>query len=367
MLTGNQAVALGASAAGLDAYFAYPMTPSTSILHFAAENSDELGLKVVQPENEIAVANMAVASAYAGARTMVGTSGGGFALMQETVSLAGMSETPLLLVECQRAGPSTGVPTYTAQGDLEFAVNSGHGEFPLVVLAPRDAEEAFSRAGEALDLAWRYQVPVVLLSDKHLAESRMTADIDPGAVERAEFEQAEGGGHYDRYSFTDDGVSPLAFPGDPGAVVKATSYEHTEHGYTTEDPGEVVRMQDKRKRKGKSIESYVEGLDPVNVFGEGSTAVLSWGSTVGAVLDAVGKLEEPVKVVQPVYLRPFPSRVSRELERAKRVISVEGNATGQLSGLLRRETGVSVDGEVLKYDMRPFDPDGLAERLGGEL
>lgn len=169
LLTGNQAIAMGAAKAGLDVYIAYPMTPSTSILHFTANHEEELDLTVVQPENEIGVINMALGSAYAGARSMIATSGGGYSLMQEAMSLAGMSESPILVIECQRAGPSTGVPTYTSQADLDLALNSGQGEFQSIVLAPGDSEEAFYRSGEALNLAWKYQVPVILLSDKHLS------------------------------------------------------------------------------------------------------------------------------------------------------------------------------------------------------
>ncbi len=371
LLTGNQAISLGAAKAGLDVYFAYPMTPSTSILHFTAAYQDELDLTVVQPENEIGVINMALGSAYAGARTMVASSGGGYALMQEALSLAGMSESPILVVECQRAGPSTGVPTYTGQADLDFALNSGHGEFPRIVLAPGDPAEAFYRAGEALNLAWKYQTLVVLLSDKHLSESYMTSPLDTGKVNMEKQKLAQNPGKdYERYKFTEDGISPLAFPGTSEAVIKTTSYEHTEFGYTTEKPEEIAAMQEKRRKKLDAIEKDVLNRDPVNVFGDedSDNMILAWGSTKGAVLETMKILDEPLKFVQPIYLRPFPSdEVLKHMKSAKKVIDVEVNSTGQLAGLIKKETLMTVDEKILKYDSRPFNPPDLAKRISEVL
>lgn len=367
LLTGNQAISLGAAKAGLDMYIAYPMTPSTSILHFTANYQDELGLTVVQPENEIGVINMALGSSYAGAKSMIASSGGGFALMQEAVSLTGMSETPLLIVECQRAGPSTGVPTYTGQGDLEFALYSGHGEFPSIVLAPGDQEEAYYRSGEALNLAWLYQVPVILLSDKHLSESRMSSEIDFDSVSPEEGKIVENPGEdYERYEITEDGVSPLAFPGSPDALVQNNSYEHTELGYTTEEPEEIVEMQDKRNKKWETIEEDVLERNPVKVYGDenAENLILAWGSTKGAVLEAMKSLNFPVKFVQPIYLKPFPrEEIKTHLENSSKTVCVETNSTGQLAKLVRKETLSTVDEKVLKYDMRPFNPLELAESL----
>lgn len=367
IITGNQAISMGAAKAGLDVYLAYPMTPSTSILHFMAEHEDELGVAAAQPENEIGVINMALGSAYAGARTMIASSGGGFALMQEAFSLSGMSETPILVIECQRAGPSTGVPTYTGQADLEFALNSGHGEFPSIVLAPGDQEEAFYRTGEALNLAWKLQVPIILLSDKHLSESRMTSPIDLEKVSPEEAKIAEDPGEdYERYEITEDGISPLAFPGTPGVVNKTSSYEHDEFGWTTEEPEEIVAMQDKRKSKWDKIEEEVLEREPVNVYGDedANVLVLAWGSTKGSILDALKLVDKPVKFVQPVYLKPFPTEeIADHIEQADKVVCVETNSTGQLASLVRKEVMVEVDEEILKYDMRPFNPPDLAKKL----
>lgn len=367
IITGNQAISLGASKAGLDIYIAYPMTPSTSILHFTAAHKEELGLSAVQAENEISVINMALGAAYGGARSMVGTSGGGFALMQEAISLTGLSELPLLIIECQRAGPSTGVPTYTSQADLDLVLGSGHGEFPFIALAAGDQEEAYYLAGEGLNLAWKYQVPVILMSDKHLSESRMTSEIDYDEVSIEEPKIAEDPGEdYERYEITEDGISPLHFPGLTDSLVQATSYEHLESGYTTEDPDRIVEMQEKRKQKWNVIKDEVLEKDTVNVFGDkdSENIVLVWGSTKGTVKEALKHLDENVKVVQPIYLKPFPrEEVSKHLENAEKVITVEANATGQLAELLRKELLTEVDDKILKYDMRPFNPIKLSEKL----
>ncbi len=367
LLTGNEAIALGAVKAGLKVYAAYPMTPSTSILHYLAGLQDELGVVVLQPENEIGVINMALGSAYAGARSMVATSGGGFALMQEAVSLAGMSETPIVVVVCQRPGPSTGVPTYTAQGDLHFVLNAGHGDFPKIVLAPGDTEEAFYKGAEALNLAWKYQVPVLVLLDKHLSESYKTTVIDEGKVakEGAKIAESPGGG-YGKYAFTEDGISPLAFPGTPGAVVKAISYEHDEYGYTTEKVDEIVKMQEKRIQKLDAISRELRDKQTVGVYGDENADdfVVAWGSTKGAVLEAMKLIDRPLKFLQIIYLGPFPSlEVTKHLEGARQVVCVECNATGQLARLIRGETGYEISKTVLKYDARPFDPPTLAARI----
>lgn len=367
LLTGNEAIALGATKAGLKVYAAYPMTPSTSILHYLAGLQDELGAVVLQPENEIGVINMALGSAYAGARSMVATSGGGFALMQEAVSLAGMSETPIVVVVCQRPGPSTGVPTYTAQADLHFVLNAGQGDFPKIVLAPGDTEEAFYKGAEALNLAWKYQVPVLVLLDKHLSESYKTTVIDEGKLTEERAKIAERSDEdYGRYVFTEDGVSPMAFPGTPGAVVKAISYEHNESGHTTEKADEIAKMQEKRIQKLDAIGRELRDKQTVRVYGDedADDLVVAWGSTKGAVLEAMKLIDRSSKFLQIIYLRPFPFwEVTKHLEEAEQVVCVECNATGQLAKLIRGETGHEISKTVLKYDARPFDPPTLAARI----
>ncbi len=363
VFTGNEAVALGAVDGGLDFYIAYPMTPASPVLHYLAKRKKEFGIKVVHPENEIGVINMAVGVAFAGKRAMVGTSGGGFALMTETLSLIGMSETPMVIYEAQRAGPSTGVPTYTAQSDLLFVNFAGHGDFPRVVVAPSTPEEAYLLTRDSLNIAWRFQVPVLILGDKHLGESYFLARIERKKV----VEQPKlwhGNGEYRRYEITEDGISPLAFPGTEGVVVKGTSYEHDERGITVEDAEAVERMQEKRLRKGETLKRYILSReDTVKVGGDRSSkkVLLTWGSTEGTVLDVAEELG--FKVVRPVFLEPFPEeRIRKELDGAEKVIVLECSASGQFERLLRMY-GIRCDRSVRKFDGRPFFRDELEDRL----
>ncbi|MFQ6003017.1 MAG: 2-oxoacid:acceptor oxidoreductase family protein [Candidatus Zixiibacteriota bacterium] len=360
IITSNDAIALGAAAGGLDIYYAYPMTPSSSILHYLAAHDKELGVTAVHPENEIAVINMAIGSAFAGARAMVGSSGGGFALMQEAFSLAGMVEAPLLCYMGSRPGPSTGVPTYTAQGDLEFAIHQGHGEFPRIVASPGSMEEAFYLASEMLDMVWRFQTPGIILIEKHMAESRMTVDIDIKRVRWTE-PVMHNGGEYKRYLDTENGVSPLSFPPSK-ELIKWDSYEHDELGITTEDPDMIVKMQEKRDRKKKAITDYMMGRHTVNVCGDKGPVILTYGSTTLSLLEALrcGGIE--ATVVQPIYLEPLPVW---ELERYKEsdVIVVELSCAGQFASLLSEKVGIEPKAVIKKYDGRPFDPPQLANRI----
>jgi len=356
VISGNEAIALGALEAGLDAYYAYPMTPSTSILHFLAANSREFDILVVHPENEIAVMLMALGSAYAGGKTMVASSGGGFALMVEGLSLAAQSEIPITIVVSQRAGPSTGVPTYTMQSDLHFILNAGHGEFIRFVVAPGDAEEAYYYTALAMNIAWKFQIPSFVLADKHLSESNYSFDYSLYEVKEEEPLLWDGRGNYLRYGDTESGVSPLAFPSD--AVVKVNSYAHDEYGITTEEAEKIVKMQEKRLRKKQALVKYLSSFQQFKEYGKNSdTVVLTWGSTKGAVVEAAEILG--LKVVQPIVMEPFPDL--SEI-REKRVITVEVNATAQLARLLSCN-GIEVDRSVLKYDGRPFFVDELVERL----
>lgn len=364
LITGNELIGLGLLWGGLDAYVAYPMTPSSGILHFLAKVADEFSIKVVHPENEIAVILMAQGFAYAGKRTALGTSGGGFCLMTEGMSLAGMAEMPLVVVVSMRAGPSTGVPTYTAQSDLHFVMNAGQGEFTRLVIAPGDLEQAYFWSAASLSLAWKYQIPVIILSDKtlsesaysfNLAEARDVPDIRPVL--------ADGEGEYKRYARTDGGISPLAFPPRSGTVVKANGYAHLESGITTEEAGEIRAVQDKSLLKEKSLIEELEGLPTVRTYGneEGSTALLCWGSNKGVCAEVGEKLG--LRVVQPVVLNPFPtSQFETALRGVERTISVETNSTGQLARLIRC-CGFETDDLILKYDARPFSVDDLEKRL----
>ena len=357
-LSGNQAIALGACAGGLDMYVAYPMTPSSSILHYLAAHREELGITVIHPENEIAVINMAIGAAFAGAVSMVGTSGGGFALMQEAFSLAGMTETPLLCVLSSRPGPSTGVPTYTEQGDLRFALNQGHGEFPRIVASPGSVEEAFYLTAELLHIVWKFQTPGILLTEKHLSESSMTIDID---CEEAQWVKPvfHTNGEYKRYSDTPDGISPLLFVPSK-ELINWNSYEHDEKGITTENPDLIVKMHEKRKRKGETLVEYLKGMKTVNVYGEGNPVIFTYGSTVMSVLEALHAGNIKATVVQPLYLEPFPVWEVTQYKNTLGIV-IEMSSTGLFASLLKEKTGINPEVVIKKYDGRPFDPQDLAD------
>ena len=360
LLTGNEAVALGGAKAGLETYYAYPMTPATGILHYLAERGHDLNVCVSQLENEIAVINAAIGSAYAGKRSMVGTSGGGFALMTEALSMAVQAETPVVIVESQRPGPASGVATYQAQGDLLFSLFAGHGDLVKFVVAPGDANEAFYWTGKAMNLAWKYQTPAIVLIDKELSES--TYDFSEEEIKKEEGKMWDGKGEYKRYLDSEDGISPMAFPGAKG-VVKATSYEHDEFGITTEDAEAVKKMQEKRMRKFELMKEEAEKMRSVNVFGnlKSKTTIVCFGSVKGAARETAERLD--LKMVQPLVLEPFPEKqVKKALEDSERIICVENNASGQLAKLLSC-FGIKVDQKVLKYDGRPFFREELEEQI----
>jgi 2-oxoglutarate ferredoxin oxidoreductase subunit alpha len=371
IITGNQAISLGLVKAGLGAYIAYPMTPSSSILDFMARYAREFGLKVIHPESEISVMLMAQGFAYAGVKAAVGTSGGGFCLMTEGLSLAGMAEMPVVVVNAQRTGPSTGLPTYTAQGDLHFILNAGQGEFSRFIVAPGDAEEAYYWAGFALNLAWKFQVPSFILTDKTVSESQYSFDIDLAADSSGELKEEtlkpqliwDGRGEYKRYRYTETGVSPLAFPPLPGQVIKADSYTHDEKGITTEDPQITRETSDKRQRKGQLMAEYLEGYETVKVMGDekSKTALLCWGSNKGVCEEAAKELG--LRVIYVLVLSPFPEmRLKSVLQGVDRLLAVECNSTGQLARLAGFY-GIKIQDRILKYDGRPFSVEDLLAKL----
>ena len=366
LLTGNQAISLGLIRAGLGAYVAYPMTPSSSILDFMARYAGDFGLKVIHPESEIAVMLMALGFAYAGVRAAVGTSGGGFCLMTEGLSLAGMAELPVVVVMAQRAGPSTGLPTYTAQGDLHFVLHAGQGEFPRLVVAPGDVDEAYIWAGRALNLAWKYQIPAIILSDKTLSESLYSFEGGlAGEVKEESLMLWDGNGRYRRYLQTENGVSPLAFPPQKGQAIKTDSYMHDPQGITSEDPGITREMIDKGWKKGQSLAREMEEYETVKVYSQISskTALLFWGSNKGVCVEAAERLG--LRAVQVLALSPFPEKkLIDALQGVERLLAVECNSTGQLADLARC-CGIKVDDRILKYDGRPFSREDLLHCLGG--
>ena len=364
ILTGNEAMGLGLIRGGLKTYIAYPMTPSSPVLHFLAALADDFNLKVLHPESEIAVILMALGFSYCGDAVAVGTSGGGFCLMTEGLSFSGMAELPVVIILGQRPGPSTGLPTYSSQTELHFALNAGQGEFTRFVVAPGDAEEAYFWGAVSMEMSRKFQIPSIILSDKTMGEGVYNLDLD--SVDEFNIETAalwEGKGPYKRYEITDTGVSPLAFVPDKDAVIKVNSYEHDEYGLTTEDPFITVKMCDKRLRKEKFLAQDLQKYETVNVRGNknASTALLCWGSNKGVCVEVAAKLD--LKVIQPVVLSPFPLKdFKKALGGAKKTILVENSATGQLK-LLLKHYDIDVDEAILKYDGRPFSVDELEERL----
>ncbi|MBI2626376.1 MAG: 2-oxoacid:acceptor oxidoreductase subunit alpha [Candidatus Nealsonbacteria bacterium] len=362
-ISGTEGMGIGAIAAGIDVYLAYPMTPASPLLHFLAKRQLENNILVFQPENEIAVINAALGASFAGAKAMVGTSGGGFALMAEGLSLAAMTELPLVVYLGQRPAPATGLATHTGQGDLKFALNAGHGEFLRVVLAPGDAQEAISRTQEAFYLSSKYRIPVIILGDKHLAESNYTFnDIEKSSLAANRFILENPPQNYKSYKITENGVSPRAVPGQ-GPIVLANSYEHNDYGHTIEDPVWAVKMQDKRFKKLNYLKKEIDKLNPVSLYGKGSNLLISHGSTKGAILDALPQLKG-FRFLQISYLKPFPAEmVAKEIKKSKKVILVENDARGALADVIREETGIAIENKVLRYDGRPFTPDFLIDKI----
>ena len=369
MMNGNEAIALGAVSAGLRFYSFYPMTPSTSISLNLAGQAKRMGLIVEQAEDEIAAINMAIGASFAGAPSMVATSGGGFALMVEGVSLAAMTETPLVVMVAQRPGPATGLPTRTEQGDLEFVLHAGHGEFPRAVFAPGTVEGCFRLTRRAFELAERYQGPMFLLTDQFLADSyRAVVPFDIENLPPVDAgTEAVGSSQYTRYAITESGISPRLLPGMTEHLVVADSDEHTESGHITEDLSVRRQMVEKRLRKGKGIRAEVI---PPDREGEEKPDLLlvSWGSSKGSVQEAVSRMNSQGEKVSTLHFSQVwplvPEQFMSYLESARQVVSVEGNAFGQLARLIRRETGFQIKKKVLRYDGLPITPEFILRELG---
>jgi 2-oxoglutarate ferredoxin oxidoreductase subunit alpha len=329
---------------------------------------------VVQVESEIAAVNMVAGASYAGLRAMTATSGGGFCLMSEGLGMIGMTETSPVILLVQRPGPSTGLPTYTAQGDLRFALHASQGEFPRVVVAPGDVEECFYTTLEAFNLADKFQVPALIVSDKYLAESNGTCepfDQNRLGVDRGDLIAGDeyAGEEYKRHKFTETGVSSRALPGIKGAIVRTNADEHNELGYTTEDPVLSTKMADKRFKKLVALTEELEGYETVKLYGpeKADVTIIGWGSTKGPIREALRILsKEGVKAnyLQIVYLLPFPAaKVDRVFSASKKTVIVENNRTSQLSSLIREHLLKTVDHTILKYDGRPFNPEALAQKI----
>ncbi len=379
--TGNEALAMGGAAAGVKFFVAYPMSPSTGVLHWMAKNAPDLGIMARQVEDEIAVANMAIGAAHAGCRSMCATSGGGFALMTEAIGAAAMMEIPTVLVNVQRAGPSTGVPTKTEQSDLWQALGASQGDFQRFIVAPKNALDGFNTIPELFNLCDTYQCPGIVITD--LLNSEGTFSVDPNdinlqpKINRGEIiTEPLNGNRYQRYKFTETGISPRAMPGLPGYEHIVATDEQDEDGvlisdeYT--DPHKRRQMVEKRARKFKNV---VEAIAPPEVEGteDAEVTLIGWGSTYGVIKEAVVQLENkgvsanhlPIKWIVPFHA----SAVANAVMNAKRTIVVENNHSGQFFRYMRSEIGLDVDGHIRKYDGEPFMPhqivDGVIEQLSG--
>jgi 2-oxoglutarate ferredoxin oxidoreductase subunit alpha len=371
LLSGHEAVALGALAAGLQFLCGYPMTPWSSVLNAVGSRAEHWGVVVEQAEDEIAAINMAIGASYAGVRAMTGSSGGGFALMVEALGLAGCSETPLVMVEAQRPGPSTGLPTRTEQGDLSFLLYCGQGDFPRAVLAPGTPAQGFALTARAFNLADRYQLPVIIITDQYFGDTNVTHEAGdfPGEVkiDRA-LDTGPAPDPYERYALTADGISPRRLPGF-GPVVVADSDEHTPDGHLTEDLAVRVRMQDKRQRKLTALAQELGGITTAGPA-DAPLTLACWGSSLGPVAEAVARLnadKTPARLVHFSELWPFPTgAVTAALGSPKKLVMVEMNATGQCNRLLRQETGIRADHLVLKYDGAPLTPEYILRALAGQ-
>ena len=374
-ITGHEAVAIGALAAGCQFMSAYPMSPSTSIMMYLAGKADDFDMVVEQAEDEIAAINMAIGASYGGIRSLTATSGGGFSLMVEAFGLAGVMETPLVVVEAQRPGPATGLPTRTEQADLLFVLHASQDEFPRVLLAPGTAKEAFYATIKAFDLAEKYQVPVVILTDQFLADSYFTEsrfDLSKVHVNRHLLGEKEAGAleEYKRYQITKSGVSPRSIPSAFGLEIVADGHEHDEYGHITEDANIRKRMVDKRSRKMGGLAREIG--HPRRMGDQKADLLLvGWGSTYGPMAEAIDILNGHGISVGGIHLSelwPFPGRqMAKILSGARKWAVVEANSTGQLARLIQMEIQKKPDGEILKYTGRPFKADEIVEGFRKEV
>jgi len=368
--TSNDTLSLGAVAAGCNFVSSYPMTPASSVLHNLAAWAKRAGIIVKHPEDEISAIHMAIGASYAGARAMTATSGGGFALMTEGLTLAAITETPIVIVESQRPGPATGVPTWTEQGDLSYVCHAGHGDFLRIVLAPGDAEESFYLTAQAFNLAEVYQVPVFILLDKYISEGHQSIvdpdiskiDIDRGRLlTQNDLNNIK---DYKRYELAKNGVSPRAIPGQIGGVHLANSDEHDEKGFTIEGFTPEIRNQQVEKRMAK-LDDILKNLPRPQLFGpeKAKVTLIGWGSVKGPVLEALKYLEN----VNYLHIcAPYPlseEEIRQATSGVEKLISIENNATGQFASILQEQTGISVDDKLLKYNAAQFFPEEIVEAV----
>ena len=370
LMNGNEAIALGAIRGGCKFYSAYPMSPSTGIMENVSRYAKDFNIIVEQAEDEIAAINMIIGASFAGVRSMCATSGGGFALMVEGLSLSGMLETPIVAVDAQRPAPATGFPTRTEQADLDFLIHAGHGEFARAVFSPGTVEQAFYLTVKAFNLAEKYQIPVLIMTDQHLADSSRDIevfDLNKAKVERHRISKEDSSRvtGYKRYQLTETGVSPLAVPSWIEDVIYADSDEHTEEGHITEDAKIRVSMVEKRFYKKMALLSR-EIEEPTGYqIKDADIVLVGFGSTYGAMKEACDTMKDKkAGFVHLSQVWPFPSdHIIKLLKGSKKTATVENNAGAQLAKLIRRSTGIEVNGSILKFDGRPFNLDYLTEKI----
>ncbi|VVB77977.1 2-oxoglutarate synthase subunit KorA [uncultured archaeon] len=351
IISGSQAISQGAINSGINLYIAYPMTPATAVMHELAAKETENGHIVFEAENEISVANAGLGASFAGAKVMVGTSGGGYDLMTEALSFQGMAEIPLVVYLASRPGPGTGIPTYSLQDDLDIALRGGHGEFPRIVIAPGDPIECIEKTNEAFYLSEKFNVLSIILSDKHLAESEFSTDGKLNKILDVKVKRK--------------------VPGE--GIIKATSYEHDKFGNTTESPGIAKIAADNRLKKYEEIKKECKKMEMIKIFGnpKAKNLIIGWGSTKTVILDALDSIDSSIenqskgkwKFLQVLYMKPLSDEIKKEIEKANKVILVEQNVTGQLGRLIREKTGIAIKNRILKYDGKPFTSDELKEEI----
>jgi 2-oxoglutarate ferredoxin oxidoreductase subunit alpha len=384
LISGNEAVGVGAIKGGVEFYSGYPMTPSSTLMAYMAAKQYDFGFVVKHAEDEIAVVTMAIGASFAGARSMCATSGGGFALMGEGIGLAAITETPLVIVNVQRPGPATGLPTWTDQGDLRFVMHAAQGEFFRMIIAPGDMQECYIGIQQALNFAERYQIPVIVLTDKWLAESHASVavfdekglPVKRGKLALNDKQMSEMQVQYQfkefgRYTMSNDGVSPRTVPGVAQGVFLANSDEHDEVGFTSEEA--EMRIMQVDKRMMKLHPALAEMPNPL-IYGNehSSTLLVGWGSVKGPVLEALKLVQEEhdtsVAFMHMMYMWPFPTDfVKTMLVRYRKIILVENNSFGQLGQLIEQMTGTHIHDKWLKYDGRPFWPEELRDKIAVEL
>jgi len=372
--TGNEAVAKGAVSANCGFYSSYPMTPSSSILHILAKQAKENKMIVVHPEDEISAINMAIGASWSGARAMTGTSGGGFALMSEGLNLSAMSETPLVVVDSQRPGPSTGMATWTEQGDLQYLAKVGYGDFPRIILSPANPEESFYFTTLAFNLADIYQVPVFILLDKYVSESHKTIldfNLNKVKINRGKIftnEQLAKIKDYKRYAFSKDGVSPRSFPGQKNGIFLANGNEHDEHGFSIDGFSSDLRKKQMEKRHAK-LKNILNDLPKPEMFGSDNSLItlVGWGSVKGPVLEALKELNQKGNKVNYIHVpAPFPidpKSLSGLLNKAKKIVVIENNYKGQMADLMQETLGMKFENRLNKYNGQQFFPEEIIKEV----